>query len=109
MPPGLAWLAAFSDSTGLALGQTIAYEVVPTVNALTYKIQLSWREPVRINLAVQVWNLFQKWAAANGTSPQGQLETRFEVNPLVHSKRVENFTVTVRLRERLGHPKDSRP
>ncbi len=109
MPPGLAWLSAFCSSTGAALGQEIVAEAESTVNALTYKVRLSWREPIRTNLHAQVWNLFQKWAAVNGATPSSRLDIAYETNPLVTSTRVEGFTVTVHLRERLGHPKVNRP
>jgi hypothetical protein len=109
MPPGLVWLTAFCESTGIALGQGIVSEVEKSVNQLTYTVTLSWREPVRVDLAMQVWNLFQKWATVNDTAPQGRLDITYEVNPLVFSRRVEKFSIIVRLRERLGHPKDERP
>ena len=108
-PPGLAWLQAYCISTGIALGQGIVSEVSTGVNQLTYRVKVSWREPVKMSLALQVWNLFQKWAGVNKTAPQGQLDFEYQKDFLASAPGVIGFTATVQLRERLGPPPDERP
>jgi len=106
-PPGLAWLTSFCDSIGTAMGQTIVSDVKNSVNPLVYTTSVSWRDPVKMDSAVQVWNLFQKWAAANRCTPSGRVT--FQQFEKLGATLVLGLSVEVHLRERLGHPQDRHP
>lgn len=108
-PPGLAWLRLFSASTGMALDQAIVHEVKSTVNPLIYTVTTKWAEPITVGQAVQVWNLFQKWAAANESTPSGRVVFDEVRHPLTNEALIRGLTVDVHLRERLGHPKELWP
>jgi len=108
-PPGLAWLRSFCDSTGLALDQSIVADAESTVNALVYTVSVKWPEPIPMNQAVQVWNLFQKWAGKNRTTLSGRVELMETTHPLSKQTFVKGFTTDAHLRERLGHPKNESP
>jgi hypothetical protein len=109
-PPGLAWLASFCSSTGTALDQTIAHEVKSTVNALVYEVHLKWNDPIGGLSAMKVWNLFQKWAAVNGGTPDGRI-TFLKRREMALSDRPDCYglSINVHLQERLGHPRDDHP
>lgn len=108
-PPGLAWLSSFGLSTGAALDQPIVTEVYPSVNPLTYAITCRWHDPVTVAHAVMVWNLFQKWAAKNKTTPSGRVDFNTAPHPITGNDGVRGFRTEVHIRERLGHPKDRHP
>lgn len=108
-PPGLAWLKLFCDSTGLALDQPISTDVHPSVNPLVYTVSVRWPEPIPMKQAVQVWNIFQKWAGKNGTMPSGRVEMEEVVQPFTKEDMVKGFRTDAHLRERLGHPKIKHP
>jgi hypothetical protein len=109
VPPGLAWLRLFSASTGLALDQGMVAEVFKTVNQLTYKVFIKWTEPIPMAHALQVWNLFQKWASTNNSTPSGRVEFQEYPDPLRKGVGIKGFVVEVHIRERLGHPKLNSP
>ena len=75
LPPPLAWLRPFCESTGRALDQPIVFELVPTVNPLVYVLRLRWLQPITNKLKAGVWNLFQIWAWKNDSVPQGKVDT----------------------------------
>ena len=106
-PPGLAWLASYCGSTGIALDQTMVADVQNTVNPLVYTVSVSWQTPVSPENALKVWNLFQKWAARNKAAPSGRV--KFEERPHLDAIFVKGFSVEVHLRERLGLPRDDHP
>lgn len=108
VPPGLAWINSFALSTGLALDQRIATSVQSTVNPLVYTISMRWGEPISTKSALLVWNLFQKWAARNKTTPQGDVGVE-EVRTPANQSLVQGLLVKVHLRERLGLPRDEWP
>jgi hypothetical protein len=108
-PPGLAWLQAFCASTGMALDQGMTSQVYNTVNRLVYKVAVTWSEPVPNNDALQVWNLFQKWATVNSSTPSGRVNFDHALHPVRNEVLARGFSVEVHLKERLGHPKDSSP
>jgi hypothetical protein len=60
-------------------------------------------------IAVQVWNLFQKWAGKNQSTPSGRVEMEEVLHPLSKQIFVKGFSTDVFLRERLGHPKNEHP
>ena len=108
-PPGLAWLRSFCDSTGLALDQPILTDVQSSVNPLVYTISVKWSEPVPMNQAIQVWNLFQKWAGKNRTVLSGRVTMDEVTHPLSKQTFVRGLTTDAHLRERLGPPKNDSP
>jgi hypothetical protein len=93
----------------MALDQGMTPQVHKSVNPLVYKVAVIWHEPVPNQHALQVWNLFQKWAAANMSVPSGRVEFDHAPHPIRNEVFVKGFSVEVHLRERLGHPKDSSP
>jgi hypothetical protein len=108
-PPGLAWLNSFSISTGAALDQGIVAEVYSTVNPLVYTVRVRWPESISMKNAVMVWNLLQKWAAANKTTPDGRVDFVQEIITTTREVRIRGFSVDIHIRERLGHPKNEYP
>lgn len=106
-PPSLAWLTSFCSSTGAALDQRMVADTKATVNALVYTVSVSWGEQISTKSALMVWNLFQKWAAKNQTTPSGRVN--FEEHQVLGETKVVGFSVDVHLRERLGHPRDGHP
>ena len=108
-PPGLAWLPNFCRSTGGALDQPIVAEVYKTVNALIYSVLIKWHDPVSPYSALLVWNLFQKWANKNSSTPSGRIEYNEAPSPITGKPRIAGFKVEVHLTERLGLPKDAHP
>lgn len=108
-PPGLAWLDSFCGSTGTALDQGMLAETNSTVNQLVYKVRIKWSEPITMPQAIQVWNLFQKWAGKNQSTPSGRVEMEEVAHPLSKQTFVKGFSTDVHLRERLGHPKNEHP
>lgn len=108
-PPGLAWLKAFCSSTGTALDQGIVADAKNTVNPLVYTVYISWKTPIVMKSAVMVWNLFQKWAAANKTTTGGRTTFVKERNIATKVDACVGLIIEVHLRERLGPPKDKHP
>jgi len=108
-PPSLVWVESFTTSTGAALGQKLIARVYPTVNPLIYRIRLDFYEPVKLDAASQIWNLFQKWAAANECTPSGRVEMRNLPSPVTGELYNFGFQVEVHLKERLGPPRDVHP
>lgn len=104
VPPPLAWIPSFCASTGFPLDQAMVAEVFPTVNPLTYKIRVRWGEPISSKSALLVWNLFQIWAARNGTVVENGKMT-FDVR----GDDYYGMSVQAILRERLGLPRDECP
>lgn len=98
MIPALAWVASYSKSLGAALGVTVASDIMPSVNPLLFKIRFHFGEEITGDKMLHVWNLFQKYAAANDAIPQGKLE-----------KDGTKMTVSVVVRRRMGLPKDKHP
>ena len=98
MVPALAWLTSFVHSLQGALGSSIAHNVTSTVNPLIFKVHLHFGEELGGDKMLHVWNLFQKYAHANGTIPSGKLE-----------KEGKKLTVQVVVRRVHGLPKDSHP
>lgn len=84
-------------------------EVHSSVNALVYKVHVKWDEPIRMDQAVAVWNLFQKWAAKNKSRPDGRVIFDETEHPLSKQMFVKGLSTDVHLRERLGHPKNESP
>lgn len=109
VPPGLVWLEAFRESTSEALDQRLRFQVYPTVNALVYRVRIDWMEPIKPETAMRVWNLFQKWAGANESTPSGRVEWRNLPHPMSGENLSFGFQVDIHLRERLGHPKNTHP
>lgn len=107
-PPGLAWLDAFSRSTGAALSQRIVTDVYSSVNPLVYSTRVYWRVPISVDQMLLVWNLFQKWAGRNQTTPSGRLDIEKVILPS-GEERILGFKTDVHLRERLGLPKNEHP
>ena len=107
-PPGLAWLNSFCLSTGAALDQRMVADVKKSVNPLVYTVSVRWPDPIVMRSAVMVWNLFQKWAARNKSTPQGNVEFD-EVRTLAAQPLIRGMLVTVHLRDRLGLPRDDPP
>lgn len=108
-PPGLAWLESFRHSTGAALDQGIITRVHPSVNPLVYRVRVDLQEPVKPETGLQIWNLFQQWAAKNGCTPSGRVEMREVPHPASGESFSFGFSVDVHLKERLGFPKDEYP
>jgi hypothetical protein len=103
-PPGLAWLDSFCGSVGLALGSSIQASTESTVNPLIHTVRLRFGEPCDPKRANEIWNLFQKWAAVNGSRPQGRIERR------AYSKwLIDGMSISVMIRERLGAPRNEKP
>jgi hypothetical protein len=95
IPPELAWLNAFAQSTGFALDQGMVADASSGVNALVYRTTVKWNEPISPKHWALVWNLFQKWAAANDATTNSNVDV-FEVG-----EKVRGFSVDVHIRERL--------
>ena len=95
--PGLAWLESFTASISTATGSAISHTVQDTVNPLIKTVTLKLSEPVSGKILLNIWNLFQKYAAANETYP-----TKYRKEP-------DKIIVEVAIKQRLGQPKDSRP
>lgn len=98
MIPALAWVPSYSNSLGGALGVAVSHDIMPTVNPLKFKVRFHFGEELSGEKMLHVWNLFQKYAAANDAIPQGKLE-----------KEGTKMTVEVVVRRRMGLPKDSHP
>lgn len=47
----------------------MVYEVVGTVNPLVYGLKLYWPEKVNGKVALEIWNIFQKWLTKNNCVP----------------------------------------
>ena len=84
-------------------------EVYPTVNPLVYRVRVKWSQPVSVKNSVMVWNLFQKWAGRNGTTPSGRVQFAEDPHPATGEMFMRGFTVEVHIRERLGLPKNDHP
>ena len=97
VPPPLAWLQAFCDSTGLALDQQILFEWKKSVNPLVYTVKFTWAESISGNFLLQVWNLLQKWLIKNDCIPNGV------------STSPTSITLDVGVKRRFGSPKDESP
>lgn len=80
------------------MGQEMFFVVEPTVNPLVYKVNLSWLEPVDGSIALQVWNLLQKWMTTNDCVPYGTL-----------SSGTTSIAAQVIVKRRFGDLKNSSP
>lgn len=109
VPPGLAWLSSFCASTGTALDQGMVSEAKVGVNALTYRVSVSWGESISFKNFLLVWNLFQKWAARNDCVPSGRVDVKRVRSPLSSDERMVGFETEVNLKRRLGLPQDHHP
>lgn len=91
------------------MDQRLTCRTYSTVNPLVYKVRLDWSDPIKPTTAMQVWNLFQKWAGANESTPSGRVEWRNLPHPQSGEEFSFGFQVEVHLKERLGHPKNAHP
>jgi hypothetical protein len=76
----------------------MVFDVQPTVNPLVYKATMVWRENVAGTIALQVWNLLQRWLVTNDCVPNGSVVTT-----------PTSLTVHIIVKRRLGDPKDVSP
>lgn len=65
---------------------------------LVHKVTLTFGEDLQGKTMLQVWNLFQMYAAHNDCVPQGRLERDGRV-----------LTLLVATKRRLGEPRDDHP
>lgn len=72
VPPPLAWVPLFVKSMERAMGIEIAFEMEPTVNPLIYQVVLRFNE--HLDRPLDVWNMFQIWAAKNDSIPYGKIK-----------------------------------
>lgn len=97
LPPPLAWVAPFCESTGRALDEGLSWNLKP-VNPLETQVTIRWSNNLSPKLYLGVWNLFQMWATNNDSVPQGK--------PL-HG--TSSIAVNVAVKRRLGRPMASHP
>jgi hypothetical protein len=98
VPPPLAWVPHFCDSTGRALDLKLAYEIRSAGTPLMYVVHIRWPEPIEPKFYMSVWNLFQIWAWKNETIPQSSpLHAPF------------SMSITVAVKRRLGLPREDHP
>jgi len=88
----------FVGSAGRALGQSITFNLGPTVNPLVYKLKLSWSEPVGGKLSTNIWNVLQGWIAKNEAVSDGKVENT-----------PTTLQVSIGIRRRFGVPKRVAP
>jgi hypothetical protein len=81
-----------------ALGTTVDAQVQRTVNPLLFRIRFRFGEHQDGRRLMMVWNLFQRFAHRNNSTPQGRVETEGK-----------GLTVEVAVKERLGKPRDRHP
>jgi hypothetical protein len=98
LPPPLAWLDGFIHSIGGALGQRVIYNVESTVNPLLFRAHIKFSEKVSGKNLMLVWNLFQMYAAKNGSVPKGKA-----------SESEYSLTAEVVIKRRLGLPRKKHP
>lgn len=99
LPPPLAWIPSLMHSLEGAMGHHPIYSVTPTINPLVYKLRIYFTGTVSGSTAMQVWNLFQMFAAKNDCVAQGK---RGEGEDRV-------LFAEVVMKQRLGLPKSEHP
>ena len=98
LPPPLAWLPSYAHSMGGALGCSVTFSLRPTDTPLLYRAEFTFGDRVPGPAMMQVWNLFQMYAAHNGAHPQGRLE-----------REGNRLTVQVAVERRFGADRDDHP
>jgi hypothetical protein len=97
-PPPLMWVPGFCASIGRALDGGVSSTLERTVNPLVYRITFDFGEELSGKRMLLVWNIFQQYAAANRSHPQGRVE-----------REGRKLTVTVAVERRLGPPMEEDP
>lgn len=98
LPNPLAWMTLYCDSISVALGTTVTCEVRQQTNPLIFKATFQFGDNLTGKESMLVWNLFQKFAHANESLPQGRVEREGQV-----------LTVQVGIKRLMGPPREKHP
>lgn len=98
VPPPLAWVPSYAISMSNALGCSVWQRVSKTSVPLLYNVVFTFGDELEGKTMMQVWNLFQMYAAHNDCHPQGKLE-----------RAGKRLTVTIAVERRFGEPRNSHP
>lgn len=78
----------------------MVHELKGSVNPLVYTIKLRWPQAVSGKISMNIWNLFEIWAAKNDVVPQGKVLQEHEGKELL---------ISLATKRRLGPPKIEEP
>ena len=98
-PSNLQWLPMFQESINTIFQSGVQVSSSPTVNPMVFTITIKVGRRIAPKSRLQVFNLFQKWAAVNECVLQGSVE----------GKRVDEIIISIIVKRLHGLPQINHP